>query len=89
MYYFKTRTATNLTTYFYQAAPACNSTGLLKEKKTSAKELSVSYPRLRRKVLDDYYSPMSDAPETTFSCGRRTILWSRAEFKPENVKFSN
>ena len=46
------------------------------------------YPQLHRKALDEYYSPTSDTPETTFSCGRRAISCSRAEFKPGNVKFS-
>jgi hypothetical protein len=29
---------------------------------------------------------MSDAPERTFSCARRTISWSRAKLKPKNVE---
>jgi hypothetical protein len=44
------------------------------------------YPRLHQMALDILsIPPMSDAPERTFSCGRRTIPWSRARLKSKNI----
>jgi hAT family C-terminal dimerisation region len=45
------------------------------------------YPKLQQMALDFLsVPPMSDAPERTFSGGRRTISWTRARLKPENVE---
>src|SRR6266850_4144851 len=45
------------------------------------------YPRLFKMALDILsIPPMSDAPERTFSCGRRTIAWSRAKLKSESIQ---
>jgi hAT family C-terminal dimerisation region len=45
------------------------------------------YPRLFKMALDILsIPPMSDAPERTFSCGRRTVPWSRARLKAENIE---
>jgi hAT family C-terminal dimerisation region len=45
------------------------------------------YPRLHRMALDFLsIPPMSDAPERTFSCARRTIPWSRAKLKARNIE---
>jgi len=47
----------------------------------------IRYPRLHRMALDILsIPPMSDAPERTFSCGRRTIAWSRAKLKSESIQ---
>lgn len=51
------------------------------------KERRTQYPRLHQMALDILsIPPMSDAPERTFSCARRTISWSRATLKPANVE---
>ena len=51
------------------------------------KENRTRYPQLHKMALDILsIPPMSDAPERTFSCARRTISWSRAKLKPENVE---
>jgi hAT family protein len=50
-------------------------------------EQRTRYPRLHRMALDFLsIPPMSDAPERTFSCGRRTIPWTRAKLKARSVE---
>lgn len=50
------------------------------------KEQRTRYPRLHRMALDILsIPPMSDAPERTFSCARRTVAWSRAKLKPKTI----
>lgn len=50
-------------------------------------EQRTRYPRLHRMALDFLsIPPMSDAPETTLSCARRTIPWSRAKLKARNIE---
>jgi hypothetical protein len=50
------------------------------------KEQRTRYPRLHRMALDILsIPPMSDAPERTFSCARRTVAWSRAKLKPKSI----
>jgi hAT family C-terminal dimerisation region len=50
-------------------------------------EQRTRYPRLHRMALDILsIPPMSDAPERTFSCARRTVAWSRAKLRPKNIE---
>lgn len=44
------------------------------------------YPRLHQMALDILsIPPMSDQPERTFSCARRTVSWSRAKLNATSI----
>lgn len=50
-------------------------------------EQRIRYPRLHRIALNFLsIPPMSDAPEITFSCGRRIIPWTRAKLKARSIE---